>query len=92
MSDAFEKILEGFTPEEAEEIRAKQNNDWTYPAFVLSQGSNGEVAVSIYAVPEGYSEAEGDILFRLPSMADLKRLKTYLNIAIPAIEEGPYHE
>lgn len=91
MSDAaFEAILEGLSPEEQERIRAMQRApDWVYPAFVLSQGSDGEVAVSIYAIPEGEGEAVGDVLFRLPNMEHMKELRTYLNLAIEALEEGP---
>jgi len=91
MSDAFEKLLEGFTSEEVEEIRAKQT-DWTYPAFVLSQGSDGETAVSIYLLPADGGEAFGDVLFRLPDMEHMKQLSTYLDLAIKAFEEDPDNE
>jgi len=57
------------------------------PAFVGSVGSSGDVAMSIYHVPEGEEEFVGDILFRLDSLQQAEDLCAYLQVALPILKE-----
>lgn len=83
------KVPEGLPWREGDRQREIQRGFLTKdePAFVGSIGNDGDVAMSVYYVPEGETEVVGDILFRLGGLQQLEELSAYLQVAIPILRK-----